>query len=71
MQPSLNHIWNEAQGLPKTQRMKLVEKLIHQLIIEDEINEPLLTWQEMYGIGKGIWNMDAQEYVNQIREDRS
>ncbi len=27
-------------------------------------------WEEMYGIGKGIWKNDAQEYVNQSREDR-
>ena len=25
---------------------------------------------EIKGSGKGIWNMDAQEYVNQLRDDR-
>ena len=24
---------------------------------------------EIRGIGKGVWNVDAQEYVNQLRAD--
>jgi hypothetical protein len=38
--------------------------------IEDEEQEGLLSWEEMYGIGKGVWEIDAQEYVNQLREER-
>jgi hypothetical protein len=50
--------------------MKLAERLIHQVRIEDEEQEGLLSWEEMYGIGKGVWEIDAQEYVNQLREER-
>ena len=43
----------------------------HQLRIEDEEQKDLFTWKEMYGMGKGVWNIEAQDYVNQLREDRS
>jgi hypothetical protein len=70
VQTSLNIIWKESQGLSRKERMELVEKLIHQLRMEDEEQEELLSWEEMYGIGKGVWKIDAQEYVNHLREDR-
>ena len=70
MQASLSNIWKETQRLSRKERMELVEKLIHQLKIEDEGNERLPTWEEMYGIGKGVWETDAQEYVKQLREER-
>jgi hypothetical protein len=38
--------------------------------MENEEQEELLSWEEMYGIGKGVWKIDAQEYVNHLREDR-
>jgi hypothetical protein len=70
MQTSLNYIWKEVQVLSRSERMKLAERLIHQLRVENEEQEGLLSWEEMYGIGKGVWEIDAQEYVNQLREDR-
>lgn len=70
MQTSLNNIWKETQRLSRKERMELVEKLIHQLRIEDEGHEGLPSWEEIYGIGKGVWEIDAQEYVNQLREER-
>ncbi|NIM15604.1 MAG: hypothetical protein GTO45_26805 [Candidatus Aminicenantes bacterium] len=70
MQTNLNYIWKEVQVLSRSERMKLAERLIHQLRVEDEEQEGLLSWEEMYGIGKGVWEIDAQEYVNQLREER-
>jgi len=29
-----------------------------------------LDWNKLYGLGKGLWDEDAQEYVNRLREDR-
>jgi hypothetical protein len=37
--------------------------------IEEAEGEPV-TWEHMYGIGKGIWNIDAQDYVDRSREER-
>ena len=70
MQTNLNYIWKEVQVLSRSERMKLAERLIHQLRVEDEEQEGLLSWEEMYGIGKGVWEIDAQGYVNQLREER-
>jgi len=70
VQTDLNYIWKEVQVLSRSERMKLAERLIHQMRIEDEEQEGLLSWEEMYGIGKGVWEIDAQEYVNQLREER-
>ncbi len=70
MQTALYSIWNEAKKLPRFDKIKLMEQLIRSLKIEDEIPGNVPTWEEMYGIGKGIWAQDAQEYVNQLREDR-
>jgi hypothetical protein len=70
VQTSLNNIWKETQRLSRKERMELLEKLIHQLRIEDEAQEELSSWEEIYGIGKGVWEIDAQEYVNHLREER-
>ncbi|MBU4374343.1 MAG: hypothetical protein KKD69_06565 [Euryarchaeota archaeon] len=47
-----------------------IENLFHQLArkltVEKELN-----WDALYGLGKGLWKgEDAQEYVNQLREER-
>lgn len=67
MQTSLINIWKETQRLSRMERMELLEKLIHQLRIEDEEHEELPSWEEIYGIGKGVWKIDAREYVNHLR----
>jgi hypothetical protein len=67
VQNSLINIWKKTQRLSRKERMELLEKLIHQLRIEDEEHEELPSWEEIYGIGKGVWKMDAQEYVNHLR----
>ena len=70
VQTSLINIWKKTQRLSRKERMELLEKLIHQLRIEYEEHEELPSWEEIYGIGKGVWKMDAQEYVNHLREER-
>jgi len=70
LQTSLNNIWKETQRLSRKERIQLMEKLIQQLRIEDEKCEELPSWEEVYGIGKGVWKIDAQDYVNHLREER-
>ncbi len=70
MQGYLDNIWQETQRLTRTEKFKLLEKLIRQLKMEDEIQEERLSWESIYGIGRGLWDIDAQKYVNQLREDR-
>lgn len=70
MQATVDNIWQVARSLSRLEKIKLMEKLVHQLKIEKEELEEAVSWDEMYGIGRGIWKVDAQDYVNQIREDR-
>lgn len=71
MQNTVENIWSETRKLSRLEKMELVEKLVHQLRLE-ETASPIrpLNWEQMYGIGKGTWNIDAQVYVDSIREDR-
>lgn len=69
----LDNIWQETRKLSRAEKMELVEKLIHQLRIEgteEKTSAEKINWEQMYGSSKGIWDMDAQEYVDNIREDR-
>ncbi|MCP5103544.1 MAG: hypothetical protein GY950_09205 [bacterium] len=71
MQLALNDVWRETRKLSRPEKMKLLERLIHQLRIEEKSQEELPTWDQMYGIGQGTWNMDAQVYVDELREERN
>ena len=70
MQTGLYYIWNEAKKLPRFEKIELMERLVHSLKREDEMRRNISSWEDLYGIGKGVWGTDAQEYVNQVREDR-
>lgn len=71
MQICLDTVWRETRRLSRPEKMELLEKLIHQIRIEEKSQEEPLTWDQMYGIGKGTWDMDAQAYVNELREERN
>ena len=46
------------------------ENLIEK--IEKQAVQQKLEWEELYGLGKGLWdNEDAQDYVTKLREDRT
>lgn len=70
MQVSVNNVWHETTKLSRLEKMELLEKLVHQLRIEESFQEERLNWEQMYGIGKGIWDIDAQVYVDDLREER-
>jgi hypothetical protein len=67
MQTNIDNIWQETRKLSRYEKMALLEKLIHQLRIDENTHEESIKWEQMYGIGKGLWNIDAQEYVDKIR----
>jgi len=70
MQIASNDIWDIVKKLSKLEKIRLIERLLNNLKLDDESFRDSSSWEEMYGIGKGVWQCDAQEYVNQIREDR-
>ncbi|HLP60695.1 MAG TPA: hypothetical protein VK186_17765 [Candidatus Deferrimicrobium sp.] len=58
MQAKINSIWKVAQGLSRIEKIILMEKLIHQLKEESEMQEISRPIEEIYDMGKGIWNCD-------------
>lgn len=71
MQTVLERIKKEAQKLTPTEQLRLVEDLAHQLRKALLPKETPLDLNGLYGLGKDLWKgEDAQEYVNQLREDR-
>lgn len=67
---SLDRVLHEIEALPVEDRLELVERIVHSLKTS-HLPKRELDWKELYGLGKGLWkNLDGQEYVNQLREDR-
>ena len=66
---SLQKIEEELSSLPPTEQLRLMERLIHRM--RKTKRKDVTSWDELYGLGKGVWDgQDAQEYVDEIREDR-
>ena len=68
-------IREEIAGAVKEEFAKLKSLLMPgmppvELPDTNESQEDTPDWEQMYGIGKDIWNTDAQAYVNSLREDR-
>jgi len=67
---TLEKIEKEIVRLNPEEQLQLVEKLIHQLRKTGHRNKETYDLSRLYGLGKGIWDEDAQDYVNRAREDR-
>lgn len=67
--PYIDKIGKEIETLPPEEQLELVERLIHG--IRDEYPSKELNWEGLYGLGTGLWPIDAQEYVNQIRGNQN
>lgn len=68
---ALETIEKEVAKLSLQDHIKLMEALSRQLREKSISTRPKLDWPELYGIGKGLWdNLDAQDYINGLREDR-
>lgn len=72
MNESISKIIEEhAAKLSIREHTKLLEKLTLQLKEKSIKTDQSLDWNKLYGLGKGIWNdMDAQDHVDRLREDR-
>ena len=66
---TLEKISKETIRLSANDQLKLAEMLIHRIAnakMVDSKTKP----EKIYGAGKGIWNVDAQDYVNDLRAER-
>ncbi|MEW5767858.1 MAG: hypothetical protein AB1797_09585 [bacterium] len=66
---TLEKIKKEIGRLTPQEQLKLVEKVAQQLRT-GLAGKRELNWSKLYGLGKGLWKEDAQEYVNRLKEDR-
>ncbi len=65
-------IEKQAAKLSLHEHIKLMAALTHQLREKSLAAQQKLEWEELYGLGRGLWdNEDAQDYVNRLREDRT
>ncbi len=68
---ALGKIEKEIEKLTPQEKLRLVEKLVHQLRNKGLVVKNELDWNKLYGLGKGLWEgEDAQEYINHLREER-
>lgn len=68
---ALEKIEREIERLTSQDQLKLLERLAHQLRKSGIPVKKELNWSKLYGLGKELWKgEDAQEYVNQLREER-
>ncbi len=57
----------EISQLPQSD----LEALAHEIQLKlEHLKKVKASLKRVKGAGKGVWNQDAQELVNQLREDR-
>ena len=66
----LQRIEKETDNLSQEEQLELVERLVHKLRKKGVVRKKEMDWDQLYGVGKGVWEEDAQEYVDSLREDR-
>lgn len=68
---ALEKIEREIERLTSQEQLKLLGRLVRQLRKSGIPMKKELSWSKLYGLGKELWKgEDAQEYVNQLREER-
>jgi hypothetical protein len=69
-QANVENIERAIEGLTREEQLRIVEKIARQLRRVPAASVKELDWGKFYGLGKGLWNEDAQEYISRSREDR-
>lgn len=69
MTSSILAIEKQIKGLPMEEQLELLERIIHN-VKSNSLKKNKVNIASLYGSGKGLWDDDAQEYVNREREDR-
>jgi hypothetical protein len=70
MSISIEKVYNDVKDLTMSEKLDLVQRII-QSIKHLKGNSENLDWTNLYGLGKGLWqDIDAQDYINQLRADR-
>ena len=67
---TLEKIEKEIELLTPEEKLILTKKLACSLLLSDRPLRKELNWKKLYGLGKGLWEEDAQKYVERLREER-
>jgi len=68
---NLEKIESQIMNLPVSEQIHLIERIARRVHSVQTKSGTALNWNDLYGTGKGIWRGDdAQDYVNQAREER-
>jgi len=70
MQIALEKVRKEAERLMPGEQLKLVEVLVRRLRVKEKGFSKGVELGEFYGVRRGLWKEDAQEYVSRLRENR-
>ncbi len=62
---TLSKIQKEVDQLNPEEQLVLIEHLAHKLRVVKNTDSP--PWDELYGLGRGIWEEDAQQHGNKFR----
>ena len=62
----IQQIIKEIEALPEAEQLRILSRLNDKVKNKERILKSL---DEIRGIGKGLWNEDAQEYINRMRAD--
>lgn len=63
----IHQLIREIENLPPDKQLEILIYLNSKLKKKEQL---LKSIDEVRGIGKGLWDIDAQEYINQMRNDR-
>ena len=66
---NIEKIEKEIALLGDEELVRLLDSIVTRLKTKRR-NKSSKDWRELYGAGKGLWKMDAQDYVNSMRRDR-
>ena len=67
---NLEKIESQIMNLPVSEQIHLIERIARRVRAVQTKSGMALNWSDLYGMGKGIWSDDAQDYVNRAREER-
>jgi hypothetical protein len=68
---NLEKIESQIMSLPVSEQIHLIKRIARRVRSVQIKSETTLNWNDLYGMGKGIWRGDeAQDYVNRAREER-
>lgn len=69
MTSSILAIEKQVKDLPVEEQLELLERIIHNVKYYN-LGKKKLDIPSLYGSGKGLWDEDAQEFVDRGRENR-